>query len=106
MFTASVVRPSSHAFSPSSTLLKAVGGPDGEIAHVIVTTVLSCFLGQSRTMATPTPIPQPPGVPLLGNIFDVDPNNTWWSLKTLSEKYGEWALALAILGQVFSGQDC
>ncbi len=39
-----------------------------------------------------TPIPQPPGVPLLGNIFDVDPNNTWWSLKTLAEKYGEWAI--------------
>ncbi|KAG7284584.1 hypothetical protein NEMBOFW57_010962 [Staphylotrichum longicolle] len=36
-----------------------------------------------------TSIPQPPGVPLLGNIFDVDPNNTWWSLKTLAEKYGE-----------------
>ncbi|KAK4038642.1 cytochrome P450 [Parachaetomium inaequale] len=36
-----------------------------------------------------TPIPQPPGVPLLGNIFDVDPSNTWWSLKTLAEKYGE-----------------
>ncbi|KAI0602822.1 cytochrome P450 [Biscogniauxia sp. FL1348] len=35
------------------------------------------------------PIPQPPGVPLLGNIFDVDPNNTWASLKKLSEKYGE-----------------
>ncbi len=39
-----------------------------------------------------SPIPQPPGVPLLGNIFDVDPNNTWWSLKTLAEKYGEWAI--------------
>ncbi|CCF36025.1 cytochrome P450 [Colletotrichum higginsianum] len=36
-----------------------------------------------------TPIPQPPGVPLLGNIFDVDPKNTWSSLKKLSEKYGE-----------------
>jgi len=36
-----------------------------------------------------TAIPQPPGVPLLGNIFDVDPKNTWWSLKTLAEKYGE-----------------
>ncbi|GAB1316827.1 hypothetical protein MFIFM68171_07037 [Madurella fahalii] len=36
-----------------------------------------------------TPIPRPKGVPLLGNIFDVDPNNTWWSLKTLAEKYGE-----------------
>ncbi|OTA62865.1 bifunctional P-450:NADPH-P450 reductase [Hypoxylon sp. EC38] len=35
------------------------------------------------------PIPQPPGVPLLGNIFDVNPNNTWESLKELSEKYGE-----------------
>ncbi|OLN97923.1 Bifunctional P-450:NADPH-P450 reductase 1 [Colletotrichum chlorophyti] len=36
-----------------------------------------------------TPIPQPPGVPVLGNIFDVDPKNTWTSLKKLSEKYGE-----------------
>ncbi|KAK3988762.1 cytochrome P450 [Cladorrhinum sp. PSN332] len=36
-----------------------------------------------------TPIPQPPGLPLLGNIKDVDPSNTWWSLKTLAEKYGE-----------------
>ncbi|KAL2023351.1 hypothetical protein VTK56DRAFT_3089 [Thermocarpiscus australiensis] len=36
-----------------------------------------------------TPIPQPPGVPILGNIFDIDRNNTWWSLKTLAEKYGE-----------------
>lgn len=35
------------------------------------------------------PIPQPPGVPLLGNIFDINPNNTWESLKELSEKYGE-----------------
>ncbi|OHE99727.1 cytochrome P450 [Colletotrichum orchidophilum] len=36
-----------------------------------------------------TPIPQPPGVPILGNIFDIDPKNTWSSLKKLSEKYGE-----------------
>lgn len=35
------------------------------------------------------PIPQPPGVPLLGNIFDIDTNNTWTSLKELAEKYGE-----------------
>ena len=38
----------------------------------------------------PTPIPQPKGVPLLGNIFDVDTNNTWWSLRKLAEKYGEF----------------
>ncbi|KAI0008327.1 bifunctional P-450:NADPH-P450 reductase [Xylariaceae sp. FL0662B] len=36
-----------------------------------------------------SPIPQPPGLPLLGNIFDVDPNNTWESLRKLAEKYGE-----------------
>ncbi|KFA71621.1 hypothetical protein S40288_03645 [Stachybotrys chartarum IBT 40288] len=36
-----------------------------------------------------TPIPQPPGLPVLGNIFDIKPSNTWWSLKTLAEKYGE-----------------
>ncbi|SPN99276.1 related to fatty acid omega-hydroxylase (P450foxy) [Cephalotrichum gorgonifer] len=37
----------------------------------------------------PTPIPQPPGLPVVGNIFDIDPNNTWASLKKLAEKYGE-----------------
>lgn len=36
-----------------------------------------------------TPIPQPPGVPLLGNVFDVDPSNTWVSLQKLWEKYGQ-----------------
>ncbi|KAI0850791.1 cytochrome P450 [Daldinia vernicosa] len=35
------------------------------------------------------PIPQPPGVPLLGNIFDINPSNTWDSLRVLAEKYGE-----------------
>ncbi|KAI1502027.1 cytochrome P450 [Biscogniauxia marginata] len=44
------------------------------------------------------PIPQPPGVPLLGNIFDVDPQNTWASLKKLSEKYGE-IFQIKVLGQ-------
>ena len=34
-------------------------------------------------------IPQPPGIPLLGNVFDVSPSNTWTSLKKLSEEYGE-----------------
>jgi hypothetical protein len=44
----------------------------------------------------PSPIPQPPGIPLLGNIFDVDPNNTWVSLKKLAEKYGELVLHLSV----------
>lgn len=35
------------------------------------------------------PIPQPRSIPLLGNIFDVDPDNTWTSLKRLAEQYGE-----------------
>lgn len=35
------------------------------------------------------PIPQPKGLPLVGNILDVKPSNTWQSLQRLSEKYGE-----------------
>jgi cytochrome P450 len=35
------------------------------------------------------PIPQPKGLPIVGNIFDVTPSNTWWSLKKLAEQYGE-----------------
>ncbi|KAI1433346.1 cytochrome P450 [Xylaria sp. CBS 124048] len=44
------------------------------------------------------PIPQPPGLPLLGNIKDVDPKNTWGSLKKLSEKYGE-IFQIKVLGK-------
>ena len=45
-----------------------------------------------------TPIPQPPGVPLLGNIFDVTPSNTWTSLQTLAKKYGE-IFQIKVFGQ-------
>jgi len=34
-------------------------------------------------------IPGPPGVPLLGNIFDVNPNETWNSLNKLAREYGK-----------------
>ncbi|RDA95460.1 hypothetical protein CP533_5404 [Ophiocordyceps camponoti-saundersi (nom. inval.)] len=44
------------------------------------------------------PIPQPSGVPILGNIFDVNPSNPWESLKGLSEKYGE-IFQIKILGK-------
>ncbi|MCJ1338399.1 hypothetical protein MMC09_003686 [Bachmanniomyces sp. S44760] len=51
-----------------------------------------------------TPIPQPPGIPLLGNIFDVNPGNTWVSLQKLWKKYGE-IFKITVLGQqiVFVG---
>ncbi|KAH6606158.1 cytochrome p450 [Trichoderma cornu-damae] len=45
-----------------------------------------------------TPIPKPPGVPLLGNIFDVKPSNTWSSLRSLSDKYGE-IFQIKVLGK-------
>ncbi|KAL1863137.1 hypothetical protein Daus18300_008130 [Diaporthe australafricana] len=35
------------------------------------------------------PIPQPKGLPLVGNVLDVNPSNTWQSLQRLSEKHGE-----------------
>ncbi|KAK2865258.1 hypothetical protein FQN49_003751 [Arthroderma sp. PD_2] len=35
-----------------------------------------------------SPIPQPPGLPLLGNILDVNSNDTWGSFKRLADKYG------------------
>ncbi|TQV94057.1 hypothetical protein IF1G_06936 [Cordyceps javanica] len=35
------------------------------------------------------PIPQPKGVPLLGNLFNIKPSNTWTSLKALAEEHGE-----------------
>ena len=41
------------------------------------------------------PIPQPPGYPLVGNIADVDPQNSVGSLMHLAEKYGEFSLLVA-----------
>ncbi|PSR74300.1 cytochrome P450 [Coniella lustricola] len=43
------------------------------------------------------PIPQPRGIPLLGNIFDVNPANTWSSLGALAAQHGE-IFKLTILG--------
>lgn len=36
-----------------------------------------------------TPIPQPPGYPLLGNLTDIDPKSPFQSIKQLAQKYGE-----------------
>src|SRR5690242_19472021 len=44
-----------------------------------------------------TPIPQPPGYPLVGNIADVDPKDGIGSINHLSEKYGE-IFKLSIFG--------
>ena len=40
----------------------------------------------------PTKIPGPPGIPLLGNVFDIDPNETWNSLNKLAKQYGMTAV--------------
>lgn len=39
-------------------------------------------------MAETTPIPGPPGLPLIGNLKDIDLNNTVQSFMSLSETYG------------------
>lgn len=44
------------------------------------------------------PIPQPKGLPLVGNIRDINPNNTWLSLKKLAEEHGE-IFKVTILGR-------
>jgi Cytochrome P450 len=43
------------------------------------------------------PIPQPKGLPLLGNVLDVKPSNTWASLKKLAETHGE-IFKITVLG--------
>lgn len=43
------------------------------------------------------PIPQPKGIPILGNVFDVKPSNTWASLKKLAEEHGE-IFKISVLG--------
>ncbi|RDA87843.1 hypothetical protein CP532_2967 [Ophiocordyceps camponoti-leonardi (nom. inval.)] len=43
------------------------------------------------------PIPQPYGVPLLGNILDINPNKMWHSLKALAQQHGE-IFKISVLG--------
>ena len=44
-----------------------------------------------------TPIPQPPGYPLLGNIKDIDPENLLASIEHLVNIYGRhFSLALGV----------
>ena len=47
---------------------------------------LRVFSISERTMTTA--IPSPPGLPLLGNVFDVDPQNPRESLNRLADIYG------------------
>lgn len=58
-------------------------------AHLLFHEFCIACINLAADVTMTTPIPQPPGVPLLGNIFDVDPSNTWISLQKLWEKYGE-----------------
>lgn len=43
-------------------------------------------------------IPQPRGLPLVGNLFDIKPSNTWQSLKKLAETHGE-IFQIKVLGR-------
>ena len=35
-----------------------------------------------------TPVPRPPGLPLIGNVFDLDSDNQLKSMSHLAEIYG------------------
>jgi cytochrome P450 len=43
-------------------------------------------------------IPQPPAIPILGNVFDVNPNETWNSLIKLAKNYGP-IVKIKVLGK-------
>jgi cytochrome P450 / NADPH-cytochrome P450 reductase len=42
-------------------------------------------------MANPIPIPGPPGLPILGNIYDLDYPDTTSSFSRLADTYGPWS---------------
>lgn len=47
-----------------------------------------------------TPIPGPPGLPIIGNIYDVDPQLPIRSLELIADKYGtttqDWLTLLQV----------
>jgi hypothetical protein len=46
------------------------------------------FFSLAILLIMSVPIPQPPGVPLLGNVWDIDPKQSLLSLAHIAEKYG------------------
>jgi cytochrome P450 len=48
----------------------------------------------------PSPIPQPKGLPILGNLFDMIPGNVWASLNKLAAEHGDAGIfKISILGK-------
>ena len=48
----------------------------------------------------PSPIPQPQGLPILGNLFDMMPGNVWASLNKLAAEHGDAGIfKITILGK-------
>ncbi|UNI22871.1 hypothetical protein JDV02_008717 [Purpureocillium takamizusanense] len=74
-----------------ATFLIAAAAPSRALSHQRLACALTraCVASLSLHFTMTQPIPQPAGVPILGNIFDIQPSNTWASLKKLSEQYGE-----------------
>ncbi|OGE48489.1 hypothetical protein PENARI_c028G01169 [Penicillium arizonense] len=48
----------------------------------------------------PSPIPQPRGLPIVGNLFDMDTNNVWASLNKLAAEHGSKGIfKITVLGR-------
>jgi hypothetical protein len=77
----------------ASTLLLVHATPSPHFllcnAHLFFDKISVTYIDRAPDIAMTTPIPQPPGIPLLGNIFDIDTSNTWTSLQKLWEKHGQ-----------------
>lgn len=61
--------------------LSAISGADG-------CGLISAKEERKMSASQYTPIPQPPGVPLLGNVYNIDPELPLQSLELLADNYG------------------
>lgn len=84
-------------------------GLGGGIAFKVLALLFICFLwgslfvlvelrfeGDQRALVAKmsSSIPQPPGLPIIGNLLDVKPGNTWGSFNKLAVKYRRFYLFL------------
>ena len=53
-----------------------------------------------------TPITQPPGLPVLGNVLDIDMRDIWGSFTRIAANYGELNQPLALRYRIWLMDVC
>ncbi|KAH9887974.1 cytochrome P450 [Cubamyces lactineus] len=76
-----------------------MGGPlEAVLVLLAISIILIALLSRGRGRARVPLPPGPPGIPLVGNVFDIPHEQAWVAYWDLSKRYGD-VVSLSVLGQ-------